>query len=557
MVGTASATQGAAALRRAQITGKTGLGALKTNMAAVGVAVFASFGGLLYGYQQGVLGQALVMNSFIRQFPDVHNSATATGWLTSILQLGGWAGALFSGVLSEVFSRKHTIFAGAVWSVLGSYLCAGASTSAYLYAGRFFTGIGVGTLSAVGPLYNAELAPPEVRGFLIALQQLTTTIGIFLAYWIAYGTNYIGGTGDEQSNMAWRLPLIIQGIPAVILCVGVWFMPFSPRLLMNKGRDEEALHNLSRLRGLPKDHELVQVEYLEIKAEVTFEQEIFAEQFPNLKADSIWTREMAQYANIFRTKDNFKRVAIGGLIMFFQQWSGIDSIIYYAPIIFQSLGLTGHTTSLLATGVVGVINMAVTVPAILVIDKVGRKPLLLFGSAGMFIAQVICGVIVATCAHDWDAHKAAGWAAVAMIWFYIANFGYSWGPASWTLIAEIFPLSIRAKGSSIAASSNWMNNFIIAFITPPMLKAITWGTYIFFAAWLLLGGLFVYFFLPETAGRTLEEMDAAFGSHSSQADMARLARVQHAVVLTALLDGEESTQGDEKGPQDTVVYSHV
>lgn len=175
------------------------------------------------------------------------------------------------------------------------------------------------------PLYNAELAPPEVRGFLVALQQLSTTIGIMLAYWIAYGTNYIGGTGDTQTDLAWRVPLIIQGIPAVVLSIGVWFMPFSPRLLMNKGKDEQALVNLSRLRGLPADHELVQVEYLEIKAEVLFERRAFAKAFPNLSTDSVWRREIAQYANIFRNRDAFKRVALAALIMFFQQWSGIDS----------------------------------------------------------------------------------------------------------------------------------------------------------------------------------------------------------------------------------------
>lgn len=155
--------------------------------------------------------------------------------------------------------------------------------------------------------------------------------------------------------------------------------------------------------------------------------------------------------------------------------------------------------------------MVTTIPAILVIDKVGRKPLLICGSVGMFLCQLITGIIVAKCQSDWQGHAAAGWGAVAMIWLYIFNFAYSWGPASWTLIAEIFPLSIRAKGTSISASSNWMNNFIIAFITPPMLSSITWGTYIFFCAWCAIGGLFILFLFPETKGKTLEEMDVVFG----------------------------------------------
>jgi MFS family permease len=286
-------------------------------------------GGLLYGYQQGVLGQALVMPAFKEAFPHLEESSTSLGWLTSVLQLGGWAGALLSGVLCEVWSRKHAIMWGSVWMILGSYLAAGAAAQhdSYLFAGRFFTGIGVGTLSAIGPLYNAELAPPEVRGFLVSLQQLTTTIGILFAYWIAYGTNYIGGTGAGQSVWAWRIPLIIQGVPAVVLAVGVWFMPYSPRLLMKKGRENEALATLASLRGLPTDHMLVQVEFLEIKSEVIFERRAFAKRFPAMAAknNSVIRRELAEYATIFRTKDSFKRVALGCLVMFFQQWSGIDS----------------------------------------------------------------------------------------------------------------------------------------------------------------------------------------------------------------------------------------
>jgi MFS family permease len=259
-----------------------------------------------------------------------------------------------------------------------------------------------------------------------------------ISYWIGYGTNYIGGTGDGQSDWAWRTPLIIQGIPAIILALGVvFFLPFSPRMLITKGREEEAFKTLASLRGLPEDDVVLRCEYLEIKSEVLFEQRVFAQRFPHLAESgrSVWRRELAQYANIFRTKDNFKRVAIAGLVMFFQQWSGIDSIIYYASSIFQTLGLTSGTISLLATGVVGIINVLATIPAVMIIDKVGRKPLLMAGSVGMFCSMVIVAVIVAKCQHDWEHHVAAGWAAVAFIWIYIANFGYSWGPASWVLIA--------------------------------------------------------------------------------------------------------------------------
>jgi len=405
-----------------------------------------------------------------------------------------------------------------------------------------------------------------MRGLLVALQQLSTTIGIMIAYWIGYGTNYIGGTGESQSELAWRLPLIIQGIPAVILALGViLLLPYSPRMLINKGKDDDALVVLSSLRGLDTSHELVQIEFLEIKSEVLFEKRMFAERFPNLaNTNSVWRREYAQYTNIFRSKDNFKRVAIAGLIMFFQQWSGIDSIIYYATSIFETLGLTNGTTALLATGVTGVINVLVTLPAIGIIDKVGRKPLLIAGSIGMFCSMIIVAILVAKFQHDWGNHAAAGWAAVAFIWIYIANFGYSWGPASWVLISgmystwprelngrmkltlcsiEIFPLSIRAKGTSIGASSNWMNNFIIAFIVPPMITGIGWGMYLFFAVWLFLGALFVWFFVPETKNKTLEEMDIVFGSITAQHEKDELAAVKEEVGLAAMLRGDDRNGG--------------
>jgi MFS family permease len=286
-----------------------------------------SFGGFEYGYQQGVLGQSLVMTRFKDNFPSVVESASATGWLTSILQLGGILGSLSSGVFGEVFSRKYTMFSACCWVVLGSYLYIGAThhNPAMLYAGRFFTGIGVGTFSGVGPLYNAEIAPPELRGLIVSFYQFATILGIMLSFWIGYGSNYIGGIGEGQSNLAWMLPSIIQGVPAAILAVGIWWLPFSPRWLIKKGRDEEGLNTLSYLRKLPVEHELIQVEFLEIKSEVLFERRNFQKNFPNLaakEAGSVWVREFAQYYQIFRTWDNFKRVATAWLVMFFQQWSG-------------------------------------------------------------------------------------------------------------------------------------------------------------------------------------------------------------------------------------------
>lgn len=381
-----------------------------------------------------------------------------------------------------------------------------------------------------------------------------------LAYWIAYGTNYIGGVGDGQSDWAWRLPLIFQGIPAVILAGGLWLMPYSPRWLVKVGRDQEAVETLSRLRSRPVDDKMIQIEFLDIKSECVFESNQFDERFAHFSEKSRnnpWIRELASYKEIFQSKDKFKRVALASLVMFFQQWSGIDSIIYYAPIIFSSLGLTSSTSSLLATGITGVLNVLTTIPAIMVLDKLGRKPMLMVGAFGMLSTMIIVAVLASQYQDDWPAHPVAGWAAVVMIWLYIMNFAYSWGPVSWTLIAEVFPLSTRAKGTSIAASSNWMNNFVIALVTPTILAQISWGLYAIFAAFLTLGIIFVWFFVPETKGKTLEEMDQVFGAQTSQDDLARLGAVQREVGLFAALDhiiATDREDGTADGEKSGVVY---
>ncbi|KAJ5465604.1 hypothetical protein N7530_009391 [Penicillium desertorum] len=540
---------------RAKAAMKNRWTALLHNPKLMVIALLASVGGFEYGYQQGVLGQSLVMTRFTDNFPTVVASSSATGWLTSILQLGGILGSLSAGILGEIFSRKYTMFSACCWVVLGSYLYCGASyhQPGLLYAGRFFTGLGVGTFSGVGPLYNAELSTPELRGFLVSFYQFATIFGIMLSFWVGYGSNNIGGIGETQTDMAWRLPSIIQGIPAVLLACGLWWLPFSPRWLVKKGRVQEALATLSYLRNLPEDHALVQAELKEIEAESLFETRSFTKTFPHLAAKeqgSVLVREFAQYYQIFRTWDNFKRVAIAWLIMFFQQWSGIDAIIYYASTVFQSLGLNGGTQALLATGVTGVVFFVCTLPAMPLIDRVGRKPMLYTGSAVMWVSMVLVGIIVAKFGNDFENHSNAGWAAVAFIWIYVGAFGATWGPVSWTLVAEIFPLSIRSKGSSFGASSNWLNNFAVAFFVPPMFQTWRWGTYIFFAVFLAASIVWIYFFLPETKGATLEEMDRVFKSRSGETDMILLdeARRDVAIAHDAGLEVEKDMVTHEEEP---------
>jgi hypothetical protein len=202
-------------------------------------------------------------------------------------------------------------------------------------------------------MYNAECAPPEVRGALVGLQQLAITTGIMISFWIDYGTQYIGGVGAGQQDAAWLVPLCLQLVPAVLLGVGMIFMPFSPRWLEHHGRSADARKTLAQLRNLPQDHELVELEYLEIKAQSMFEKRTVAEQFPHLADGSSWSTIKLQFVaigSLFKSMPMFRRVALATVTMFFQQWTGINAVLYYAPQIFAGLGLSSTTVSLLATG---------------------------------------------------------------------------------------------------------------------------------------------------------------------------------------------------------------
>ena len=187
-------------------------------------------------------------------------------------------------------------------------------------------------------------------------------------------------------------------------------------------------------------------------------------------------------------------------------------VLYYAPSIFAALGQSSNTTSLLATGVVGVAMFLATIPAVMYVDKLGRKPVMIVGGTGMFLCHFIIAIIFAKNQDQWSTHKAAGWAAVVMVWLFVINFGYSWGPCAWVLISEVWPLSNRAYGIAIGASANWMSNFIVGQITPDMIKHLKYGTFIFFGLLTFGGVLFVWFVVPETKRLSLEEMDVIFGA---------------------------------------------
>ncbi|KAI1424944.1 sugar transporter [Xylaria sp. FL1777] len=544
-----AAVYDAALKRRQSMMGASGPMALVKNFKVFRIALFACIGGVLYGYNQGMFSGLLAMPAFkshMGEYDPFDPSADQTkkGWLTAILELGAWIGTLMSGFIAETISRKYSVLVAVSVFVLGVIVQATAQTTGHngILAGRFVTGMGVGSLAAIVPIYNSEIAPPEVRGALVALQQLAITFGILISFWIDYGTNYIGGTTlGKQLDAAWLVPITLQLFPAAILFFGMLFMPFSPRWLVHHDRETEAREVLANLRGLTTDHDLVELEFLEIKAQSQFEKRTVAEHFPHLREPTAWNTFKLQFVSIkslFQTKAMFKRVVVATVTMFFQQWTGINAVLYYAPSIFQSLGLNDNTTSLLATGVVGILLFVSTIPAVLYIDRVGRKPVLTVGAIGMATCHIIIAVIIAKDADRWASQTAAGWAAVVFVWIFVINFGYSWGPSAWIIVAELFPLSSRPYGVALGASSNWANNFIVGQVTPELLNKVGYGTYILFGLLTFLGAGFIWFFVPETKRLTLEEMDVIFGSEgTAQADFERMAEINREIGLTTMLQG--------------------
>ncbi|KAF5967997.1 quinate transporter protein [Fusarium bulbicola] len=553
-MGVATTTVGtydAALQRRQALMGNSGARAFVKNWKVARIAAFACIGGILYGYNQGMFSGILTMSSFERHMGDYVGNKTKKGWLTSILELGAWLGTLMSGAIAELCSRKYGILIATCVFILGVVIQSTAIQAGYqvILAGRFITGMGVGSLSTIVPLYNSECAPPEVRGALVALQQLAITFGIMISFWIDYGCHFIGGTGETQKDAAWLIPICLQLAPALILLIGMAWMPFSPRWLIHHGREDEAREVLANLRDLPSDHELIELEFLEIKAQSLFEKRSLAERFPHLQEETAMNTFKLQFVAIgalFKSKAMFKRVIVATVTMFFQQWTGINAVLYYAPQIFGQLGLSSNTTSLLATGVVGIVMFIATVPAVLWIDRLGRKPVLTVGAIGMGACHLIIAVILAKNIDQFETHKAAGWAAICMVWLFVVHFGYSWGPCAWIIVAEVWPLSTRPYGTSLGASSNWMNNFIVGQVTPDMLEDITYGTYILFGLLTWIGAAFIWFVVPETKRLSLEEMDIIFGSEGTAlADNERMAEINREIGLESIIYRDQSSHHAE------------
>ncbi|THY80684.1 hexose carrier protein [Aureobasidium pullulans] len=427
------------------------------------------------------------------------------GFMTGMLELGAFIGCFFMSYMADKISRKWALTIVVVIFNIGAVIQTAAQDYGMLVAGRFVGGIGVGTLALGAPLYISEIAPPNLRGSLLVLESISICLGVVISFWITYGTKELSG------EIAYRLPLGLQMVSATLLGGCIHFFPYSPRWLAAVGRNEEALVSLCKLRRLPDTDARVRTEYEGILAEVEFETAMQEKRHPGIHGIKL---ELLSWGDLF-TKKVWRRTAVGMGVAFFQQFSGINAFIYYAPTLFESIGQTSEM-ALILSGVFNVLQLVAVAICFFIIDKVGRRPLAIFGGFAACIPYTIIAILSGLYDDSWITHKAEGWAAVAMAFLFIMIYGVSYAPLGWCLPSEVFPNALRSKGVAVSTATVWLCNFIVGVATPPMLENIGFGTYVFFAVFCFLAGVWAYFLVPETRGRTLEQMDEAFGDTSGQ-----------------------------------------
>jgi SP family sugar:H+ symporter-like MFS transporter len=475
----------------------------KSKTAAILMTCFAAFGGILFGYDTGTIGGIIAMNDWLQTFgyatgdPALpYDITTSTQSLVvSVLSAGTFFGALFAYPIGDFVGRK--------WGLIVScgIFCVGvamqtASTAVPLFAvGRVFAGMGVGLVSCLVPMYQSECSPQWLRGAIVSCYQWAITIGLLLAAIVNNATK------DRADHSSYRIPIAIQFVWAAILSGGLLFLPESPRWLIKKGHDEKARQSLGRLFSADPHSDEVNAEFANVLANLEAEKEI----------------GQTSYLDCFRPGPgkNLLRTLTGISLQAWQQLTGVNFIFYYGTTFFKSAGITNPFLVSVATNV---INVAMTVPAILGADRVGRRRLLLIGAVGMCFCEYIVAIVGVTVSTE---NLAGQRVLIAFVCIYIAFFASTWGPIAWVVTAEIYPLAIRAKAMSLSTASNWLWNFAIAYATPylvndPNPAKGTVGAALHAKVFFIWGStcfgcvLFTYFFIPETKGLSLEQVDLLY-----------------------------------------------
>ncbi|KAJ5265418.1 hypothetical protein N7524_006436 [Penicillium chrysogenum] len=452
---------------------------------AILVGLFASFGGILYGYDTGTISGIQTMPYWIEEFdrPDAGRIAL----IVSILSVGTFVGALAAGIMADITGRRWGIILSVMLPFnLGVALQTAATSQPLFIAGRFFAGLGVGLVSAQVPMYQSETLPKWIRGAVVGCYQLCITIGLFLAAIVNYATQHRNDSGS------YRIPLAIQFAWALILAGGLLFLPETPRFLIKKGDDPRALKSLVFLRRLSPDDPDIAAELAELKSNWEYEQSLGS----------------ASYLQCFKGTMG-KRTITGIVLQSLQQLVGINFIIYYGTSYFAE-NVDGLPDSFILQVIVNLVNVVMTLPGLWAIDHFGRRPVLLTGALGMGVSQYIvsaCGA--ATPITNFNSQCAQ----FAFICIYVSFFASTFGPCAWVVTGEIFSLQTRAKGLSMTTAANWFFNWLLSFITPYLTGALNptqsnvfwiWGSF----CWIAF--VFVYTMIYETKGLALEQVNELY-----------------------------------------------
>ncbi len=464
------------------------------------IAAIAATGGLLFGFDTGVISGAI---PFFQQDFQISNSMVEN--ITTAGLVGAVIGAMFTGRLSDIIGRKKVILIAAIIFIIGAAWSGWAPNDRVLIAARLFIGLAIGISSFSVPLYIAEISPTKIRGRLVSLFQLLITIGIL----VSYLSDLLFANNSNPSS--WRPMFYVGVIPGLILFIGMLFLPETPRWLMSKGREDESRRILKRI----EEPKLIEDSMQRMKDEIEK-----YKQRPNFReVFKPWLRTALM-------------IAVG--IMFFQQFVGINTVIYYSPKIFMIVGFEGARAGIWGAVSVGVVNVAFTVLSLFLIDKIGRRKLYFIGLSGIIFSLLALGTVFAFHSSLGDTGK---WFAIVFVWIYIAFFAISLGPLGWLFISEVFPLRVRGIGSSIGSLSNWLFNGLVAFTFFKLIKLFTAsgtgiitheklydvatnssslhavnngnpaGAFWFYAFIGIVGLVWGYYFLPETKGISLEKIE--------------------------------------------------
>ncbi len=435
-------------------------------------AAIAGLAGLLFGYDTGIIAGALLTIT-----PDFNLTSLQSGMVVGAVPIGAVFGAWFASGGADKYGRRKLILASAAIFIVGAIVSGISQDSALLIASRVVIGIGIGVASAVAPVYISEIAPADMRGRLVTFFQLAVTIGILVAYLV--------GLAFSGVDEGWRWMLGLGAVPAAFLFFGVLRLPASPRWLIMKGRHDEATDALRTVR--PGGEEAVELELEEIK--VSMEHNVDTSRWKDLRRPAIKAALL---------------VGIGLAIL--QQITGINTVIYYAPTIIQDTGIDSDSSAILASLGVGIINVLMTIVALRLLDKRGRREMLFIGVSGMSLSLFLLGLAFVGSTGTWTTIIAVG-----SLMLFVSSFAISLGPIFWLLNAEIYPLSVRSKAASAGTMTNWFFNFAVSLTFLPLIDlAGQTGTFWIYGAIGLVTLWFCWKFVPETKGRSLEQIESIF-----------------------------------------------